>query len=481
MDILNLFENKPYINGQFIFTENKTTFNVYNPANNECLASVENAGEEEVVNAINAADHAFALWRTVAPRERAEILRSCYSIMIKNKENIANLISLEEGKTLSESLGEVNYAAEFFRWFSEEAVRINGDLSRSPSGNNNILVTNEPVGICYLITPWNFPAAMMTRKIAPALAAGCSVIVKPSEETPLTALYLAQLFSEAGVPKGLINVLPSNRPEELSEAVFKDNRIRKISFTGSTNIGSHLLSKASKKVVNCSMELGGNAPFIILDDADLDVAIDSAMIAKMRNAGESCIAANRFYVHQSLAASFTEKLTKKMAALKVGNGLDSTTDVGPLINQKAVTKVDGLVQEAIKKGAKLHCGGSLTESDSCYYSPTVLSNIPKDADIFSQEIFGPVAAISTFDDIDSVISSANNTDFGLAAYIISADIKKALRVASLLEAGVIGINQGFISDPAAPFGGVKQSGLGREGGGDGIWEFIERKYIAVDW
>jgi len=481
MDILTKFQNKLYIDGKFIDAINKATFAVYNPADNSVLARVASASNDDVLHTINVADNALSLWRNTAPRARSVILRNCYEAMLDNKNDIATLISLEEGKTLTESLGEVNYAAEFFRWFSEEAVRIKGELSRSPAGNNNILVTHEPVGICFLITPWNFPAAMMTRKIAPALAAGCSVILKPSEETPLTALYLGKLFSDAGVPDGVINILPSETPEAVSQAIFSDRRVRKVSFTGSTAIGSHLLSKASKNILNCSMELGGNAPFIVLEDADMETAISSAMIAKMRNAGESCIAANRFYVDQSLADVFAAKLATEMKNIKIGNGLDANTDVGPLINTKAVMKVHQLVRDAIDKGATLLCGGELISDDSCFYLPTVLTNVPQEADIAHQEIFGPVIALSTFNNIDDVIAQANDTEFGLAAYIIGSNIRQALHVASSLEAGVIGINQGFISDPAAPFGGVKQSGLGREGGNDGIWEFIEKKYIAVDW
>jgi succinate-semialdehyde dehydrogenase / glutarate-semialdehyde dehydrogenase len=481
MDILTKFQNELYIDGHFVESASQKTFNVYNPADNKLLATVASAGQEDVVNTVNAADQAFSLWRNESPRSRSVILRNCYDIMVENKENIATLISLEEGKTRNESRGEVDYAAEFFRWFSEEAVRVNGELSRSPAGNNNILVVNDPVGVCFLVTPWNFPAAMMTRKIAPALAAGCSVILKPSEETPLTALYLAKLFTQAGVPNGVINILPSDEPEEVSEAIFSDKRIRKISFTGSTAIGSHLLNKASKKITNCSMELGGNAPFIVLDDADIDTAVTSAMIAKMRNAGESCIAANRFYIHESLADTFSEKITHEMLALQIGNGLEVNTDVGPLINIKAVNKIHQLVLDAVDKGATLLCGGELLNDESCFYPPTVLKNVPVNAHISHQEIFGPVIAMSTFSDINEIVNQANDTEFGLAAYIMSKNIQQALNLASSLEAGVIGINQGFVSDPAAPFGGVKQSGLGREGGSDGIWEFIEKKYIAVDW
>ncbi|WP_210447973.1 NAD-dependent succinate-semialdehyde dehydrogenase [Vibrio crassostreae] len=481
MDILRELSHELFINGKFEGSVSSLKFEVLNPADNTVISEVSDSNACDAKKAVSAAADGFNVWKRRSTRERAEILRKCYDLMILNRDNIATLISLEEGKTLQESLGEVAYASEFFRWFSEEAVRIGGELSRSPSGANNIIVKNEPVGICYFVTPWNFPAAMVTRKIAPALAAGCSVILKPSEETPLTALYLGQLFIDAGIDPGVVNILPTTDPEQLTSTILEDQRVRKVSFTGSTKVGKHLLRKASDRVVNCSMELGGNAPFLILDDADIEVAVNSALIAKMRNAGESCIAANRFYVHHSIEQEFATKLSERMKALNIGNGLDENVDVGPLINSQAVTKVHSLVIDALEKGAYLHCGGELIANESCFYYPTVISKVPSDSLILNEEIFGPVATIVSFNDEQDVIDMANNTPFGLAAYIISSDVKHALNVASSLEAGVIGINQGFISDPAAPFGGVKQSGLGREGGSDGIWEFIEKKYIAIDW
>jgi succinate-semialdehyde dehydrogenase/glutarate-semialdehyde dehydrogenase len=480
-DLATSIPTELYINGQWVPAQDGGVFAVLNPANNEQLASVASAGEQDVLSAIDAAHKAAPGWASVSPRGRAEVLRKAFELMIEHKEVLARLISLEEGKTRAEALGEVAYAAEFFRWYAEEACRDQGTFMRAPSGANNILVKHLPVGVCLLITPWNFPAAMGTRKIAPALAAGCTTILKPASETPLTALYLAQLLEQAGVPAGVVNVIPSKRSSMVSEVSLSDPRVRKISFTGSTEVGRLLLAKASERVVNCSMELGGNAPFIVLEDADMEVAVDSAMVAKMRNAGESCIGANRFYVHHSRVEEFSSRLAQEMSLLVLGDGMKEGVDVGPLVNASTINKVEKLVNQAVELGAKVLTGGMRVAGPGFFYKPTVLVNIPNNADILREEIFGPVASIVSFTSEDEMITAANDTVFGLAAYVIGANVGHALAVADKLEAGVLGVNRGFISDPAAPFGGVKQSGIGREGSQDGLHEFTEKKYIAIEW
>jgi succinate-semialdehyde dehydrogenase/glutarate-semialdehyde dehydrogenase len=480
-DLATSIPTELYINGQWVPAQDGGVFAVLNPANNEQLASVASAGEQDVLSAIDAAHKAAPGWASVSPRGRAEVLRKAFELMIEHKEVLARLISLEEGKTRAEALGEVAYAAEFFRWYAEETCRDQGTFMRAPSGANNILVKHLPVGVCLLITPWNFPAAMGTRKIAPALAAGCTTILKPASETPLTALYLAQLLEQAGVPAGVVNVIPSKRSSMVSEVSLSDPRVRKISFTGSTEVGRLLLAKASERVVNCSMELGGNAPFIVLEDADMEVAVDSAMVAKMRNAGESCIGANRFYVHHSRVEEFSSRLAQEMSLLVLGDGMKEGVDVGPLVNASTINKVEKLVNQAVELGAKVLTGGMRVAGPGFFYKPTVLVNIPNNADILREEIFGPVASIVSFTSEDEMITAANDTVFGLAAYVIGANVGHALAVADKLEAGVLGVNRGFISDPAAPFGGVKQSGIGREGSQDGLHEFTEKKYIAIEW
>lgn len=480
-DSLKTVPTELYIDGRWVPASDGGTFTVHNPADEEALASVASATQEDALKAVDAAHRAGDAWAARPPRERAEILRKAFELMTERREAIAAVISLEEGKTRAEALGEVAYASEFFRWYAEEAVRDNGVLVRSPAGNNNILVQHHPVGVCLMITPWNFPAAMATRKIAPALAAGCTTILKPASETPLTALLLAGLFEEAGVPAGVVNVIPSKRSSVMSNTILGDDRVRKISFTGSTEVGRLLLAKASERIVNCSMELGGNAPFIVLDDADMDVAIESAMVAKMRNAGESCIGANRFYVHSALIDEFASRLAEAMGRLTVGPGLEPGVDVGPLVNASTRDKVAELVDQAVSQGATVLTGGQALEGKGYFYKPTVITHIPDSADISRTEIFGPVAAIYPFDSIDEAVAKANDTEFGLAAYVIGRDIGRALSVASRIDAGILGINRGFVSDPAAPFGGFKQSGLGREGSQDGLHEFIEKQYIAVDW
>ena len=414
------------------------------------------------------------------PRKRSEILRRCFELMIQRSETLAALISIENGKALRDARGEVAYAAEFFRWNAEEAVRITGEFGLAPSGANRIIVDYQPIGVCVLITPWNFPAAMATRKIAPALAAGCTVVLKPASETPLTAYALAALYEEAGVPPGVVNVLTVSNPGPATAAMLADPRVRKLSFTGSTGVGRLLLAEAAKHVVSCSMELGGNAPFIVFDDADLEAALDGAMVAKMRNAGEACTAANRIYVQSGIHDAFAEGLRKRMTALKVGAGVEAATECGPMITKKAVDKIDRLVQNAVARGARVLCGGSVGSGTGFYYPPTVLCDVPADAAMAQEEIFGPVAPISRFEQESEAIERANDTEYGLAAYIYTRDLARGMRVAAKIEAGMIALNRGLMSDPAAPFGGVKQSGIGREGGqGHGIAEFMEAKYLAV--
>ncbi len=454
---------------------------VINPATNAVLAEVADATTADALHAVDAAAAAAANWRATPPRQRAEILRRWFQLMTERAEALAQLISLENGKALPDARGEVAYAAEFFRWYAEEAVRIPGEFRHAPGGAYNILVDHEPMGIAVLITPWNFPAAMATRKIGPALAAGCTVILKPASETPLTAYAMARLGAEAGVPPGVVNVLTTTQPAAITNAMLTDPRVRKLSFTGSTGVGRILLAEAAKSVVSCSMELGGNAPFLVLDDADLEAALDGAMIAKMRNAGEACTAANRFYVQSGLHDAFVAGLTQRMAALQVGPGTEAGVQVGPMITSTSVAKIERLVADAVKQGARLHTGGKPLPGNGHFYPPTVLDNVPLHAEIAHTEIFGPVACVYRFDTEEEAIRLANTTEYGLAAYVYSTDLSRAMRVGKALESGMVAINRGLMSDPAAPFGGVKQSGLGREGGVTGILEFMEPKYFAVEW
>ena len=454
---------------------------VHNPSTGEILSYVADATEQDGIAAVDAAAAAAAGWAATPARKRAEILRKCFELITRDAESLARLISLENGKALKDARGEVAYAAEFFRWFSEEAVRIQGDFSVAPSGANRILVQYQPIGVSLLITPWNFPAAMATRKIAPALAAGCTCVLKPATETPLTAYAVARLLAEAGVPDGVVNVITTSRNAEVTNAMLDDPRVRKLSFTGSTNVGRILLRKAADQVIHSSMELGGNAPFIVFDDADLDKAIEGAMIAKMRNGGSACTAANRLYVQRGIAAAFTERLTERMRALRVGPGVEETTDCGPLVNAATANKVADLVDDAVSKGAKALCGGKRPDGQGHYYLPTVLSDVPDNARIVREEIFGPVAPIYVFDTEEDVIARANDTEYGLVAYVFTQDVARGLRVSERLEAGMLALNRGLVSDPAAPFGGVKQSGLGREGAHHGMLEFMEGKYIATGW
>jgi succinate-semialdehyde dehydrogenase/glutarate-semialdehyde dehydrogenase len=470
-----------FIGGKWVPASSGKRFDVLDPATGDVLATVADGDESDAMAAVDAAAAAGPAWAATAPRVRGEALRKAWELMTSRADELAKLISLENGKAIVDAKGEVAYAAEFFRWFAEEAVRGAGEVATAPSGANRILVVRQPVGVCVLVTPWNFPAAMATRKIGPALAAGCTVVLKPASDTPLTALAMAGILAEAGVPEGVVNVLPSRSSGKVVSAMLKDPRVRKISFTGSTEVGRILLAQAAENVVNTSMELGGNAPFLVFADADLDAAVEGAMIAKMRNGGEACTAANRFYIEESVASAFTEKLSAKMAALVVGPGTDAKTQVGPLVNEDTVSKVDDLVRGALDEGATASIGGSRPSGKGFYYPPTVLTGVAPGAAILREEIFGPVAPVVTFTDEAEAIRMANDTEFGLVAYLYTGDLARGLRVSEAIEAGMVGLNRGLVSDPAAPFGGVKQSGIGREGGHEGLLEYLESKYIAVNW
>jgi succinate-semialdehyde dehydrogenase / glutarate-semialdehyde dehydrogenase len=454
---------------------------ILNPSTEEVLTSVADASVAEGIATVDAAAAAAVGWAATAPRKRADILLACFHEMMAHQEWLAQLISIENGKAISDARGEVAYAAEFFRWYAEEAVRINGELGISPAGANRIMVQYQPIGIALLITPWNFPAAMATRKIAPALAAGCTCILKPAEETPLTALAVAEIMRRAGVPAGVVNVVNTSEPGPLCSAILHDPRVRKLSFTGSTEVGRILLREAADSVISSSMELGGNAPFLILDDADLDEAIEGAMIAKMRNAGEACTAANRFYVQRGIHDRFVAKLVERMGAMKVGPGADAATQCGAMINRAAIDKIEHLVADALAKGAEARLGCKTPDGAGFFYPPSVIANVQPGSEILTTEVFGPVAAVIPFDDPEEAVRLANATEYGLAAYVYTGDLKTGLRLAERIECGMVAVNRGLVSDAAAPFGGVKQSGLGREGSHHGLLEYCEAKYIAVSW
>lgn len=472
-----------YIDGQWKEGEGegRGRIPVYDPSTGGLITDVADASVGDALAAVDAAYRALPGWAATGPRKRSEILRGCYELMLENKQMLAELISLENGKTLADAQGEVLYAAEFFRWFAEEAVRLNGELYQAPGGANRILVQHQPIGVSVLVTPWNFPAAMATRKIGPALAAGCTVVLKPATETPLTAYALAELYAEAGVPDGVVNVYTSSQSGKTVSAMLHDPRVRKLSFTGSTEVGRRLLHEAADTVISCSMELGGNAPFIVFDDADLEAALDGAMIAKMRNGGEACTAANRFLVQGGIAEAFAQGLAERMGSLKLGKGYDAGSQCGPVINRDAVERIQGLVQEARDSGARIITGGAALEGNGYYFPPTVIDGVAADARIVTEEIFGPVAPLIRFDTEEEAIAMANDTEYGLISYVYTQDLARGLRVSDKLEAGMVGLNRGLVSDPAAPFGGVKQSGLGREGSHHGIREFTETKYIAAEW
>jgi succinate-semialdehyde dehydrogenase/glutarate-semialdehyde dehydrogenase len=457
----------------------KSTFNVLDPSDNQTLTAVADATADDAIAALDAACAVQAEWAATAPRERGEILRAVFGKITERAEDIATLMTLEMGKVLAESTGEVKYGAEFFRWFAEEAVRIGGRYTPSPAGNGRIIVTQQAVGPCYAITPWNFPLAMGTRKIGPALAAGCTMIVKPAQETPLTMLLLAKLIDDAGLPKGVLSVLPTRSPGDVTNALIDDGRLRKLTFTGSTGVGKALAKQGSEKLLRLSMELGGNAPFVVFDDADVDAAVDGAVLAKMRNGGEACTAANRFHVANAVREEFTEKLVKRMGEFTLGKGTDPSSTLGPLINAKQVAAVEDLVSDAVTRGATVAVGGVAPGGPGNFYPATVLADVPRDARILKEEVFGPVAPVTGFDTEEEGLAAANDTEYGLAAYIYTRSLDRAFRVAEGIGAGMVGVNRGVISDPAAPFGGIKQSGFGREGGSEGIEEYLDTKYIAL--
>ncbi len=453
---------------------------VEDPSTGEGLIEVANASVSDAEAALDAAVEAGPVWAEHPPRERGEILRRAFEAIVSRSDDLALLMTLEMGKPLQESRAEITYGAEFLRWFSEEAVRIDGRYSLAPNGQGRLLTMRQPVGPCLLITPWNFPLAMGTRKIGPAIAAGCTMVVKPAQQTPLSMLMLAKILQEAGLPDGVLNLITARSSSETMAPLIADPRLRKLSFTGSTEVGRTLMKQASDGLLRLSMELGGNAPFIVFEDADLDAAVQGAVIAKMRNIGEACTAANRFHIATPVAAQFAERLAERLGSMKVGRGTEPGVEVGPLIDGAQRDKVAELVDDALGKGARALVGGRARDGAGYFFDPTVLTDVPDDARLLEEEIFGPVAPVKRFADEDEAVAAANDTEYGLVAYVYTRDVKRALRVAEQLETGMVGLNQGMVSNPAAPFGGIKQSGFGREGGVEGIGEYLETKYVAVN-
>ncbi len=468
------------VGGEWRDASGGRTIPVEDPSTGETLCEVADAQPEDAIAALDAAVEAQADWFKHPPRERGEILRRAFEKIVERTDELALLMTLEMGKPLAESKGEIAYAAEFFRWFSEEAVRIEGRYAVAPNGAGRLLTMKQPVGPCLMITPWNFPMAMGTRKIGPAVAAGCTMVMKPARQTPLSMLALAGILEEAGLPEGVLNLVTSSSSGSTMSPLISDRRLRKLTFTGSTEVGRKLMEQASGNVLRLSMELGGNAPFLIFEDADLDDAVVGAMVAKMRNIGEACTAANRFHVAGPVAEQFAEKLAEKMSALKIGRGTEEGTQVGPLIDDEQRSKVDELVHDALGKGAKALVGAEKVEGSGYFYRPTVLGDVPEEADLRQEEIFGPVAPVYSFGSEEEAIAAANDTEYGLVAYVYTRDIKRALRVVEGLETGMVGLNQGIVSNASAPFGGVKHSGFGREGGHEGSEEYLETKYVAVN-
>jgi succinate-semialdehyde dehydrogenase/glutarate-semialdehyde dehydrogenase len=469
-----------YIGGQWREASGGGTLDVEDPATGETIATVADATHEDAEAALAAATEAFATWKNVAPRERADILRRAYDLIAARTDELALLMTLEMGKPVAESKGEIAYANNFLRWYSEEAVRINGRFTTNEAGTGRVLTLRQPIGPCLFITPWNFPLAMGTRKIGPALATGCTCVVKPAKQTPLSMLALAQILEEAGLPGGVVNVITASSSGSIMRPLIEDPRVRKLSFTGSTAVGKELIKQSAEQVLKVSMELGGNAPFLVFEDADLDAAVEGALLAKMRNGGEACTSANRFHVHESVAEAFAEKLADRIGALKVGRGTEDGVQVGPLIDEAQRSKVAELVSDAVDKGAKVLTGGSPVDGAGYFYSPTVLAGVTDDAELLREEIFGPVAPITTFSTDEEAIAKANDTEYGLVSYVFTRDIDRAFRVIEQLETGMIGFNQGMVSNAGAPFGGVKQSGFGREGGPEGLDEYLETKYVAMN-
>ena len=479
LDLLDEKQRNLYIDGTWREANSGDRFEVHDPADGSVITEIADADATDAMDALDAAVAAQRDWARTAPRERGEILRKAFGLLQERAGDFAHLMSLEMGKTVAEARGEVTYGSEFFRWFSEEAVRVHGRWMHNPAGGSRLLTLRKPVGPCLFITPWNFPLAMATRKIAPAIAAGCTMVVKPATLTPLTTLLMTQVLEEAGLPKGVLNVVPTTKASDVTGPLLQDPRLRKLSFTGSTEVGRGLLRGAADQVLRTSMELGGNAPFLVFEDADLDKAVEGAMLAKLRNMGEACTAANRFIVHADVADEFAEKLTAKMKELPVKRGTEDDAKIGPLIDEKSRTKVHELVEDAVAKGATVTTGGEPQDGPGYFYPPTVLTGVTGEARILAEEVFGPVAPIVTFTDEDDAIAMANDTEFGLVAYAYTNDLSRSVRLTERIESGMLGVNVGVVSNPAAPFGGVKQSGLGREGGFEGIEEFLETKYVGL--
>ena len=457
------------------------TFEVHDPADGTVLATVADAGTAHATSAVDAAAAAGPAWAATSPRARSEVLRRAYELLVRDTEPLAALVCAENGKSLADARAEVGYAAEFFRWFAEEAVRTDGSWGSSPAGGVRTVVTSRPVGVAALVTPWNFPAAMATRKLAPALAAGCTVVLKPAAETPLTALAVARLLEEAGVPAGVVNVVPTTRAADVVTTWLQDPRVRKLSFTGSTAVGRALLRQSADRVLNTSMELGGNAPFVVLEDADLDAAVDGAMVAKFRGGGQACTAANRFYVHDAVLEPFLARFAARVERLRVGRGSDPATDVGPLISRRAVEGATRAVEDALARGARVVARAALPSLPGSFFAPVLLADVAPDAQVVQEEVFAPVAPVVGWSDEDALLEMVNGSELGLAAYVFSRDLGRALRLAERVDAGMVGVNRGLVSDPSAPFGGVKQSGLGREGARVGLAEYQETQYLSVDW
>jgi succinate-semialdehyde dehydrogenase/glutarate-semialdehyde dehydrogenase len=468
-----------YIGGEWRDASGGRTLGVEDPSTGETIAQVADATPEDATAALDAAVAVQEEWAAHPPRERGEILRRAFETITERSDALSLLMTLEMGKPIAESQAEVAYAAEFFRWFAEEAVRIEGRFAAAPNGQSRLITMKQPVGPCYAITPWNFPMAMGTRKIGPAIAAGCTMVVKPAQQTPLSMLALAQILEESGLPAGVVNVITSSSSSSVSKPIIEDPRLRKLTFTGSTPVGQKLVEQSAKNLLRTSMELGGNAPFLVFADADVDAAVEGAVIAKMRNIGEACTAANRFHVAERVADEFTEKLAQRLADMKVGRGTEDGVKVGPLIDDDQRSKVQELVEDAKRRGAEVVVGGRELDGRGYFYAPTVLANVTPDAELLKEEIFGPVAPVIGFGDEDAAIAAANDTVYGLVAYVYTSDVKRAFRVCEKLETGMVGLNQGIVSNPAAPFGGVKHSGFGREGGREGIEEYLETKYVAM--
>ncbi|MDJ1114808.1 NAD-dependent succinate-semialdehyde dehydrogenase [Microbacterium dauci] len=478
-DLLARVPTQLFIDGQWTDAADARTFAVRDPATGAVIREIADASPADGLRALDAAVAAQEAWAATAPRERSDILRRAFDLVRAHAEDLALLMTLEMGKPLAEARGEVAYGGEFLRWFSEEAVRVAGRYGSNPEGTGRVVVSQRPVGPCFFITPWNFPLAMATRKIAPALAAGCTVVIKPAELTPLTTLFFTQLLVEAGVPAGVVNVVTTTSSGDVSAPIIADPRLRKLSFTGSTPVGRKLMAQAAEGVLRVSMELGGNAPFVVFDDADLDKAVDGAMLAKFRNIGQACTAANRFIVHEAVASEFSRRVSERVAAMTIGRGTEDGVQIGPLIDDRAVAKAGELVADAVERGARVVTGGHAVEGEGTFYEPTVVEGVTAGSAILREEIFGPVLAISTFSDEDEAVRLANDTEYGLVSYVFTQDLARGHRMIDRLETGMMGLNVGVVSNAAAPFGGVKQSGVGREGGLEGIHEYLSVKYTLI--